>query len=214
MCAGTVSAVTPGVLTDVAPEPVEEQPKREYLMWVDLETTGLNVSNCQIIEIAAVMTNMRGDLIYQGMDFIINDLHLQWEQGAYDMHKASGLLDEYNEVKGGVSVRDAELYLTDFAFPFGFDEGDYDVYLAGSTVYFDRAFLMKYFPNFVHRLHYRMLDVSTLKIVASSFGFEVPEKKEKHRAMEDVSESIENYRHYVREFNLDGLNPLREGWRP
>lgn len=189
---GTPGPARPHACASMA-EPVE---KRERLVWLDLEMTGLDPRNCQIVEIAAVVTEMDDltplerchSVIHQPESVIAaSDPFVQ------QMHTRSGLWDRMRA--SSTSLGAAERGVLDTVSRWC-DKGQ--GILAGNSIWQDRRFLLAYMPQFEAYLHYRQLDVSTLKIVAGVwFGpSAVPKKSEKHTALEDVGESIAELEHY------------------
>lgn len=170
------------------------------LVWMDLEMTGLDPDRERIIEIATIITTGELEIIEQGPDIIIHqpdellDAMDDWNR---KHHKASGLTRAVRE--STISTLEAEE--TTLAFiakhcPQG------STPLAGNSIHQDRAFLSRYMPKLNGWLHYRNVDVSTLKELVRRWHPEIaqntPKKKGDHRALGDVLESLEELRYYRR----------------
>jgi oligoribonuclease len=168
------------------------------LVWVDLEMTGLDPETCTIVEIATIVTDQDLGILAEGPSLVIRppdeDLG-RMSPFVRDLHQRSGLLDRIQE-PSAVTLAEAERQTVAFleaqavrgASP-----------LCGNSVWKDRAFLEKYMPQVVQFLHYRMIDVSTVKELVRRWypaPFHAPKKKEAHRALDDIRESIEELRWY------------------
>lgn len=171
------------------------------LLWIDLEMTGLDAEQDVILEIAAVATDSNLETIIEGPCFTIHQPQECLEvmsDYVKEMHTKSGLLQRVAESQ--TSVLEAELAVITFAI----ETCDKEVYFAGNSIYQDRTFLKKYMPRLNERGHYRMVDVSTLKVLIQAWyptEQEIYFKKSKeHRALIDIQESIEELRHYRKHF--------------
>ena len=170
-------------------------------LWLDLEMTGLEVERERVIEIAAVATDEKlknlGQFhcaVNQPQSFI--DGMDEWNQ---KHHRESGLIDL---LPSGLSPDEAEKKLIDWTQShFAEGEGDSRPILAGNSIAQDRKFIDAYFKNFEFHLHYRMLDVTAWKMVLEPLGFEFP-KQEKHRAIDDILESIEELKFYLNKLKV------------
>ena len=166
---------------------------------MDLEMTGLEPQRHVIVEIATVVTDDQLNIVAEGPDLVIHATPEQLEQmGDYvtEMHARSGLLDA---VKAStVSVTDAEAQTLAFLKSHIDEEGS--VPLCGNSIGTDRRFLQEYMPNLESFFHYRNVDVSTIKELARRWNPEVLEslgdKETKHRALDDIRESIAELVHY------------------
>lgn len=161
-----------------------------------MEMTGLDVEKEVVIEVAAVVTDFQFNTLYRYHTVVKQpqsylDQMDEWNQ---KHHKESGLIDLIPSGKTPDQVESDLLFLLDTQFP-----NDRAV-LAGNSIAQDRLFINKYFPRFASRLHYRVLDVTSFKIIFShKFGI-THEKKNAHRAVDDIGESIaelQNYLSYV-----------------
>jgi len=168
---------------------------KEPLLWVDLEMTGLNLNRDQIIEVAAILTN--GDLtemvegpneIIKAPDALLDNLD-EWCEKTFT---ESGLKEQCRASK--VTLKEAEDLMIDFLKKN--DVHEKKVVLAGNSVHVDRQFLLQQMPNLMALLHYRIVDVSTVKELAKRWYPDVapPQKKLSHRALDDIRESIEELR--------------------
>jgi oligoribonuclease len=179
-----------------------ELPKSDQnLIWIDCEMTGLDPEVDRLIEIAVVVTGP--DLLtrVEGPVLVIHQSNEQldkmdaWNKGT---HGRSGLIDK---VKASfTSEAEAELALLEFVAKYA-PKGT--VPMCGNTIGQDRRFLVKYMPKLEAFFHYRNIDVSTLKELAKRWRPDVYnsfKKQQKHTALADVHESIEELAHYREQF--------------
>jgi oligoribonuclease len=165
-------------------------------VWLDLEMTGLDPEDCAIIEIGVIITG--ADL--RPLDEIERviwqppDVLARMEPVVRDMHTRNGLLDKVRA--SATSLRVAEREVTELvAHHCHLSEG----VLAGNSIHTDRLFLRRYMPMLDRFLHYRMLDVSSLKVLARAWypGFSEPRKGPSgHTALADLRASIAELQHY------------------
>jgi oligoribonuclease len=170
----------------------------DRLVWIDCEMTGLDLETDQLVEVAVVVTDF--DLKMQDAGF---DIVIKPEQAALDgmndfvraMHTESGLLEE---IPNGVSLAEAESAVLDYILKF-VPTGQLAP-LAGNTIGTDRAFLAKYMPKVDSHLHYRSVDVSSIKELSRRWYprvyFHAPQKDGGHRALADILESIRELVYY------------------
>lgn len=175
--------------------PVQE---RDRLVWMDLEMTGLNPDRERIIEIAAVVTDGQLAVIAEGPTIVIHQPEaLLQAMDAWNQHHhgASGLIDEVR----ASTVTDAEAEARVLAFVSEHCERG-ACPLAGNSVHRDRRFLRRYMRQLDEYLHYRIIDVSTVKELVKRWYPQVfaqaPEKGDNHRALGDIHESIAELRYY------------------
>lgn len=168
------------------------------LVWVDLEMTGLDVEKCHIIEMACLITDENLNVIQEGPEVVIHqpDSALDaMDKWCTKHHGESGLTAAVKASK--ISLEQAEETFLDFV---KLHTPPKKCPLAGNSVHADRRFLEKYMPRFMDHLHYRIVDVSTIKELCWRWYpktyQQVPEKKEKHRALEDIKESIAELQFY------------------
>lgn len=163
----------------------------DRLVWVDLEMTGLDPATCTIVEIATIVTDGQLQVVAEGPNLVVHqpdDVLATMSDFVRDLHKKSGLLERIRS--STVSLADAEAQTAQFLAGH-VQKGSAP--LCGNSVWKDRAFLEAYMPEVVSFLHYRMIDVSTIKECVKRWypsEFMVPKKKEKHRALDDILESI------------------------
>lgn len=172
----------------------------DRLVWIDCEMTGLDLEVDELVEIAVVITDYDLNPVDEGIDIVIRpDPGSLEHMGEFvrEMHRTSGLLDE---IPGGVSVADAEYRVLEYVLQHIPEEQKAP--LAGNTIGTDRAFLAKYMPRLDAHLHYRNVDVSSIKELARRWFprvyFNAPAKNGGHRALADILESIRELQYYRR----------------
>ena len=172
--------------------------KLEKIFWVDLEMTGLCPETDVIIEVAAIVTdkNFKELDVYQNV-VKQNRKYLEamdsWNQKC---HRKSGL---YNLISQGKSLKNVEqdlLSLLESHF-----QSEEKIVVAGNCIYQDRNFIRRHMPRLDKKLYYRMLDVTAWKLFFEKEGFKF-EKSNKHRALEDIRESIREFKYYLECFTL------------
>lgn len=168
------------------------------LVWIDCEMTGLSLETDALIEVAALVTDFELNVIGDGIDLIIKPPQAALEQMnelVTNMHTTSGLLEELDK---GLSLRDAEEAVLAYVRELVPEPGK--VPLAGNSIGTDRAFLARDMVELVDHLHYRVVDVSSIKELARQWYprayFASPSKAGNHRALADIQESIEELRYY------------------
>jgi len=171
----------------------------DILVWIDMEMTGLEPERERIIEMATILTDGQLVEIAAGPALVLHqdDAVLaamdDWNQ---KHHGGSGLIDR---VKAS-TISDAEAEAQTIAFINAHVSAKDRPILAGNSIHQDRRFIHRYMPALEKRLHYRMVDVSTIKELARRWFPQVvakqPVKKESHRALDDIRESIEELRYY------------------
>ncbi|RLB61956.1 MAG: oligoribonuclease [Deltaproteobacteria bacterium] len=169
----------------------------ENLVWVDLEMTGLDPATCTIVEIASLITDSNLALVAEGPNLIIHqpaDVLAQMKPEVVALHKRSGLLSKIPESKTTVAQAEtATLELVKQHCKRG------RALLCGNSIWKDRQFLERYMPELAGYLHYRMIDVSSIKeLVRRWYGEDrhFPKKRECHRALDDIRESIAELQWY------------------
>lgn len=172
-----------------------------HLVWMDLEMTGLDPDKERIIEIATIITDSDLNTVAEGPVFAIQqpqpffDGMDDWNQ---THHSASGLLKRI--AAEGVSEREAEAATLAFVEQ---HVAANEAPLCGNTIWQDRRFLTRYMPTLEAYLHYRMVDVSSIKELARRWRPDVAKgfvKKNEHTALADIRESIGELRHYREHF--------------
>jgi len=174
-------------------------PMDQPLVWIDLEMTGLDPDNDVILEIACIVTDGNLSEIVEGPDLVLNATPEQLNgmvEIVTEMHAKSGLIEEVPQ--STMTVARAERLVLEFIAEHVPEPGSAP--LAGNSVHADRAFLRRYMPALNDFLHYRIVDVSTIKELARRWFPQAmenaPEKHGDHRALADVRESIEELRYF------------------
>jgi oligoribonuclease len=172
----------------------------DVLVWLDMEMTGLDPGKERIIEVAAIITDGNLAELAIGPDLVIHqpeEVLAAMDDWNRTHHTASGLVER---VKASAVTEDhAETQLLAFIHAHVPSPKDRPV-LAGNSIHQDRRFIRRYMPRFDTRLHYRMVDVSTIKELARRWYPQViakqPPKRDTHRALDDIRESIDELRFY------------------
>jgi oligoribonuclease len=171
------------------------------LVWIDMEMSGLVPDRDRILEVAMVVTDADLNTIAEAPVYVLHqsdevlDAMDSWNKST---HGRSGLIDKVRAAQ--LTEAEVEARLIEFLKPI---VGERLAPLAGNTVHQDRRFMARYMPAFDAYLHYRIVDVSTLKELARRWYPEVVQgftKEGKHEALADVYESIEELRHYRAHF--------------
>ena len=171
----------------------------DVLVWMDMEMTGLDPAKERIIEVATILTDGQLVEIAVGPDLVIHqadDVLAAMDDWNKKHHGGSGLIER---VKAStVTDGDAEAQTLEFI-KAHVGAKDRPV-LAGNSIHQDRRFIRRYMPALDARLHYRMVDVSTVKELARRWFPQItakqPQKNETHRALDDIRESIDELRFY------------------
>ncbi len=173
----------------------------ENLVWIDLEMTGLDPDSERILEIATIITDSSLNIVAEGPVSAIKQsegLIAAMDEWNTEHHTASGLIDRVREE--GVTEAQAERSTLEFISRY-VESGKSP--LCGNSIAQDRRFLVKYMPELEAWLHYRNLDVSTVKELAVRWRPDLAARIRKtgaHRAMDDIKESIEELRYYKEHF--------------
>ncbi|WP_343906322.1 oligoribonuclease [Nocardioides aquiterrae] len=170
----------------------------DRLVWIDCEMTGLDLGADALIEVAALVTDFDLNVLGTGVDLIIKppaEALDQMNDFVRDMHESSGLL---RELDFGITLEEAEERVLSYIKEYCPDGSRPP--LAGNTVATDRAFLARDMPTLETFLHYRIVDVSSIKELSRRWFprayFQAPAKRGNHRALADIQESIEELRYY------------------
>lgn len=172
--------------------------KSEYnLVWLDMEMTGLNPNENVVLEVAVVITDSELNVLAESPSFAISqpeDELAKMDKWNVNTHTKSGLLDRIKD--NGISLRIAELEILKLIKKY-VPKGKSP--LCGNTIYQDRKFIVKYMPDLEQYLHYRNIDVSSIKELARRWYPQVLDgfkKHNKHEALADIHESIEELKYY------------------
>jgi oligoribonuclease len=184
----------------------------DRLVWIDCEMTGLDINVDELVEVAVVVTDYELVPVDPGFRVVIKADQAVLDQMndiVRTMHTTSGLLDE---IPHGVTLADAEYQVNEYILKFVPDAQTAP--LAGNTIGTDRAFLAKYMPRVDAHLHYRSVDVSSIKELARRWFprvyFQAPAKAGGHRALADIIESIRELDYYRRALFVAPPGPTSE----
>ncbi|WP_290370736.1 oligoribonuclease [Ruania suaedae] len=168
------------------------------IVWIDCEMTGLDLHHDALIEIAVLVTDSELHTLDAGLDLVIAPPPGAVEQMGEvvrTMHTTSGLLDELDH---GIALADAQAQVLDYVKQFVPEPRKAP--LAGNSVGTDKSFLDRDMPDLTAHLHYRIIDVSSIKELARRWYprayFNSPKKEGGHRALADIAESIDELRYY------------------
>ena len=170
----------------------------DRIVWIDCEMTGLDLAADALVEVAVVVTDSELQVLDGGIDVIVApppEALAQMNDYVRTMHTTSGLLDE---LAGGVTLDEAQRIVLEYVRRWVPDQGKAP--LAGNSVGTDKTFLDRDMPELVEHLHYRIIDVSSIKELARRWYprvyFAAPAKHGGHRALADILESIDELRYY------------------
>jgi oligoribonuclease len=171
---------------------------QDLLMWCDLEMTGLDPDRHVIVEVALVATTVDLEIVDEGIDLVVHqdaEALASMDDFVLNMHTRSGLLDAIRTSTVSLDEAGAEAlaYLRRHV-------AERTAPLCGNSIGMDRRFLARHLPAVEEYLHYRSIDVSTVKELARRWYPDLfrkrPDKREGHRALADIRESIEELRYY------------------
>lgn len=178
--------------------------RSDLLVWVDLEMTGLDPRTCVIVEIATLITDASLEVVAEGPNLVVHqppEVLAGMDPYVVKMHEKSGLLERIRE--SDITLEQAEQrslavvkeHCAERTSP-----------LCGNSIWKDRQFLDKYMPAFDAYLHYRLIDVSTIKELVRRWypQHKAPQKKETHRALDDIVESIAELKFYRGRIFVEG----------
>ena len=170
----------------------------DRLVWIDCEMTGLDIQADALVEVAALVTDFDLNVLGDGVDVVIKpppEALDQMIEFVRNMHISSGLIEELD---GGTTLEDAQAQVLAYVKEHCPDGSRPP--LAGNTVATDRAFLARDMPELEQFLHYRIVDVSSIKELSRRWFprayYNSPAKSGNHRALADIRESIEELRYY------------------
>ncbi|MFD6859659.1 oligoribonuclease [Rhodococcus sp. NPDC060090] len=174
---------------------------QDKLVWIDCEMTGLRIGSDKLIEIAALVTDSDLNVLGDGVDIVIHaddEALASMPDVVQQMHAKSGLTEEVR--RSTVSLAEAEKLVLDYIREHVTEPGTAP--LAGNSIGTDRTFIARDMPELDSFLHYRMVDVSSIKELTRRWFpriyFGQPEKGLSHRALADIKESIRELRYYRR----------------
>ena len=174
--------------------------KDDRIVWIDLEMTGLDPDRHVIVEVAALVTDAELNILDEGIDLVIHasdDELAEMDDFVTNMHDSSGLSEQIKA--STVTLEEAEEAVLEFV-----EKHCADIRppLAGNSIATDRTFIRAYMPRLDERLHYRMIDVSTIKELTRRWFpkayYNQPDKGLAHRALADIVESIRELDYYRR----------------
>jgi oligoribonuclease len=170
----------------------------DRMVWIDCEMTGLSLAHDALIEVAALVTDSELNVLGEGVDVVVRPPAEALESMpdiVRQMHTSSGLLKELDE---GVTLEEAERVVLDYVRKHVREPRKAP--LCGNSVSTDRGFLARDMPALEQHLHYRIVDVSSIKELSRRWYprayFNSPEKNGNHRALADIRESIAELRYY------------------
>lgn len=175
--------------------------KHDRIVWIDLEMTGLDIHEHTIVEVAALITDADLNVLGEGVDVVVHASEEElgrMNEFVTNMHKSSGLLAEIR--KSTVTLKEAEDAVLELIAKHC--DSEHPAPLAGNSIGTDRGFIREYMPRLDEALHYRMIDVSTVKELARRWAprvyYHQPEKDMSHRALADIVESVRELDFYRR----------------
>lgn len=187
--------------------------KNNRLVWVDLEMTGLDLERHVIVEVAALVTDADLNIIGEGVDLVVHateDELAQMDDFVTDMHSSSGLTEKIRSSK--VTLAEAEDAV--LALIAEHCDPEHPAPLAGNSIATDRSFIREQMPRLDKALHYRMVDVSSIKELARRWYpkayYNQPDKGMAHRALADIVESIRELDYYRRAIFVPAPGPASE----
>ena len=189
---------------------MEIQAKDNRIVWIDLEMTGLDPKRHVIVEVAALVTDAELNILDEGLVIVVGASAAElaeMDDFVTKMHTDNGLLDEIKA--STVSVREAEDAVLELLEKHC--DPAHPAPLAGNSIATDRAFIREHMPRLDEALHYRMIDVSTVKELTRRWFprayFNQPDKGMAHRALADIVESIRELDYYRRAVFVDTPGP-------
>ncbi|MFM5952040.1 MAG: oligoribonuclease [Micrococcales bacterium] len=184
----------------------------DYLVWIDCEMTGLNVEKDCLVEIAVVVTDSELNVLDPGLDLVIkpNASSLaNMNDFVTEMHTNSGLI---NEFETGHDLATAERMVLEYIQRWVSDPRQAP--LAGNSIGTDRMFINRYMPTLDSFLHYRNIDVSSIKELTRRWFpkvyFQLPKKDGGHRALADILESIKELKYYRKTVFVEQPGPTTD----
>ena len=195
-------------MTSSAVEPRPTNPD-ENLVWVDCEMTGLYPEVDALVEVAVLITDAELNVLDEGIDIVIKPPQAAVDQMVdfvRSMHTNSGLIEEWEQ---GLSIEDATQQVLDYIKKHC--PNPRTALLSGNTIGQDKLFLSKEMPEVIEHLHYRVVDVSTIKELSRRWypaaKRHSPEKTGNHRALGDIIDSINELRYFRATVMVDAPGP-------
>jgi oligoribonuclease len=171
----------------------------DRLVWIDLEMTGLDVERHRIVELAVIVTDAQLEVLADGLDLVVHqppEVLAEMDDFVRKMHTKSGLLTEIE--RSSLSLDAAGKLAVEYIAQFVPNAGTAP--MCGNSIGVDRRFLDRYLPDLDKYLHYRSIDVSSIKELCRRWYREPftarPEKADDHRALPDIRASIVELRYY------------------
>lgn len=171
----------------------------DRLVWIDLEMTGLDLERNRIVEIAVLVTDAQLEVLAEGLDLVVHqtpEVLADMDDFVHKMHTKSGLLPAIE--RSSLTLEAAGKQAIEYIKQFVPEPGTAP--MCGNSIGVDRRFLDRYLPDLDRYLHYRSIDVSSLKELCRRWYPEVykkrPSKAETHRALDDIRESVAELRYY------------------
>ena len=171
----------------------------DRLVWIDLEMTGLDLERNRIVEIAVLVTDAQLEVLAEGLDLVVHqppEVLANMDDFVRKMHTKSGLLPEIE--RSSLTLEAAGKQAIEYIKQLVPEPGTAP--MCGNSIGVDRRFLDRYLPDLDRYLHYRSIDVSSLKELCRRWYPEVykkrPSKAEMHRALDDIRESVAELRYY------------------
>ena len=187
---------------------------KDPLVWIDCEMTGLDLEQDCLVEVAVIITDGQTNIVDEGIDLLIKPKAGALENiGDFvrEMHTKSGLLEEL-ESPAALELEEAEKQVLEYIKRFVPGQGQ--ALLAGNPAGTDKQFLEKEMPQVISHLHYRLVDVSSVKELAKRWypraSYNAPEKHGGHRALAGIRESIQELRYYRKVLWPAGEGPSSE----
>ena len=184
----------------------------ENLVWIDCEMTGLDVEKDCLVEIAVLVTDSELNILDEGLSVVIKpreDSLSGMGEFVTNMHKESGLLDLLPQ---GLAVEEAEAQVLEYVKKFAPEARTAP--LAGNSIGTDRMFINRYMPALDAHLHYRNVDVSSIKELVRRWYpkvyFQLPKKSGGHRALADIRESIAELVYYRKTVLVEAPGPTSD----
>jgi oligoribonuclease len=188
-----------GTHDTLSPWEIHSTHKNQYIAWIDVETSGTSVELNELLEVAAILTNMDGTVVGQPCETLIQVSNLSHVIATADpmiqvMHNQSGLWHDLWH-KPSIKNHKADVLFTRWLQNLVDEKAT--VYFGGNTIVLDRNFLSFHLPRFYQHLSHRSIDVTSLSLaIQSNAGVLGYEKGKKHRALMDAQDSLREYKYY------------------